>query len=138
MNKQPWEFVVVDDPEMLAKIRQDMTYGRQETPLAILVCVNEEKARNDLNIDSFWIQDCSAVTENILIAVSSLGLGAVWLGVFPVDDFIIALSKTLQLPDHVIPFSLLYIGYPDEQKDAHTKYTEEAVFWQQYGNRYSK
>ncbi|MBI9051017.1 MAG: nitroreductase family protein [Anaerolineaceae bacterium] len=138
MNNQPWEFVVIDDPKILGKVRQQMIFGRQETPLAIAVCGNKRKARNKFSATDFWIQDCSAATQNILLCASSLGLGSVWLGVHPVKIFSAGISRILKLPRHIKPLCIIYLGYPDQEKAAHTKYTEKNVHWQSFGNQGSE
>jgi nitroreductase len=136
MNNQPWEFVVITDPDLLEKIRQTLIFGRHKAPLAIAVCGNKLKARNKLSASEFWIQDCSAAVENLLLAATGLGLGGVWLGVHPVKLFVHAMSKLLKLPRHITPLAVIYLGYPLEQKDAHTKYNPKNVHWQQYGQAY--
>ncbi len=133
MNNQPWEFVVITDPDVLEKIRQTLIFGRQKTPLAIAICGNKLKSKNKLSATEFWIQDCSAAVENLLLAATALGLGGVWLGVHPVKLFSHAIANVLGLPRHIAPLAVVYLGYPAEQKEPHTKYQEKNVYWQRYG-----
>lgn len=84
----------------------------REAPVAILVC-------GDLKLEKhvgYWVQDCAAATENLLLAVHAKGLGAVWLGIFPREERVAGLRKLLSIPDHVIPFSLIPVGVPAESK----------------------
>ena len=124
-NMQPWQFVIIDDRKILDKIPKVHPYATmvREAPLAILVC-------GDLDLDGFggyWVQDCSAATENILIAAQAKGLGGVWLGVYPVEDRVVGLRKLLDIPEQVIPFSLISIGYPAEQKPRSDRYDDSRI-----------
>jgi nitroreductase len=117
VNKIPWEFVVVDDKEMLEKLAKATLYAKmtKDAPLAIVVCGNMERTLNGEGKD-FWIQECSAASENILLAAHSLGLGAVWTGVYPTHDRIRNVSKATALPISIVPFSLIIIGYPENEE----------------------
>jgi len=90
----------------------------REASVAILVCgdLSEEKH------GGYWIQDCSAATQNILIAAHAKGLGAVWLGIYPRKERIDGMRKLLGIPEHVVPLSLISIGYPAEQKPPANRY----------------
>ena len=74
-----------------------------------------------------WVQDCSAATENLLLAAVALGLGTVWLGVYPRDERVSSVRPILGLPDHIIPLNLVSIGHPAEQKPPRTQYDESRV-----------
>lgn len=124
-NGQPWHFIVIDDRKVLEEIPKFHPYSNmlKESPVAIVVCgdVNLEKAKG------IWVQDCSAATENILIAARALGLGSVWLGMFPVDERVAGARKLFGLPDNVIPHSIIAIGYPGETKPQANRYNAERV-----------
>ncbi len=93
-NTKPWEFIVVTDPEAMDKIRSVMLFGKYNAPAAIIVCGNTSVFKNPIGI-RFWVQDCSAATENILLAAVELGLGTVWLGVHPIHNFEKRIAKRL-------------------------------------------
>ena len=97
-----------------------------KSPYCIVVCGNMEQAL-DGNAREYWVQDCSAATENILIAAHSLGLGSVWCGVYPIDDRVDALRKVLRIPDSVIPLNVICIGYPDAPVAPKDKWKPEKV-----------
>jgi nitroreductase len=80
----------------------------------------------------YWIQDCSAAMENILIAASGMGLGSVWIGLHPIPSKVKPVRKVLDIPEHVIPLGVAYVGYPDEFKEPRTQYNEKVVYWQKY------
>jgi len=104
-NEQPWHFVVMDDREILDAIPRFHPYSRmlEEAPMAILVCGDLELQK----YEGYWVQDCSAATENLLIAAQAKGLGAVWLGVYPIEERVAGFRNLLGVPDHVIPFALI-------------------------------
>ena len=133
-NAQPWEFVVVDEPEGLESLRACLPFGRYNNPAAIVVCGNPEIANNSVG-KMYWVQDCSAATENILIAAAGMGLGSVWIGIFPLESRVEAVRKALNIPGGVTPLGAVYIGYPAEQKEARTQYDEHRVHWQIYEER---
>jgi len=134
MNCKPWEFVVVTDPARLAQFRQRLPFGDRNAPAAIVVCGNPGLSTNP-TARLFWIQDCSAATENILIAATGLGLGTVWIGIHPVGPFIRTVRQIVSLPRNVKPLSIVYVGYAETQKPPRTQYDPARVHRQQYGSR---
>jgi nitroreductase len=126
-NRKPWEFVVITEAERMAEIRSALTFGKYDAPAAIVVCGNTSKLKNLLG--AFWVQDCSAATENILLAAVGLGLGTVWLGVHPIHNFKKRVAKVLDLPGHIEPLNVIYVGYPAEEKPARTQYDPKRVHW---------
>jgi nitroreductase len=113
-NQQPWEFVVIMDRKILDEIPKVHPYAQmcKQAPAAILVCGNLERESHR----GFWVQDCSAATQNILIAATEKGLGSVWCGVYPREDRVRGLRKLLAIPDQIIPLALIPIGHPAEKK----------------------
>ena len=83
----------------------------------------------------FWIQDCSAATENILLAATGLGLGAVWIGLYPIKPLTRIVATILSIPEHIVPFCVIHVGHPTKAKDPRTKYNPRKVWWQGYGER---
>jgi nitroreductase len=126
-NLQPWEFIVVDEKDGLDKLKDciDINNGRKyNAPAAFVVCGNTSYIPWESNGE----MDCSAAIENILLAATALGLGAVWIGAVDGD----AIRSLLDIPDHVVVNSVVFFGYPAEHKAPRTQYTEEAVYWQKY------
>jgi len=130
-NCQPWEFIVVTDAEKLGKVRQKCIFARYIAPAAIVVCGNMKLAFKSQEQD-LWIQDCSAATENILIAATDLGLGSVWIGIYPSQSKVDAIKNIFNIPEYVVPLCLVYIGYPAEEKQARTRYNEKRIYWEEY------
>lgn len=126
-NEQPWHFIVIDDRELLEKIRRVHPYASMlsDAALAILVCGDENMELSK----AYWPVDCSAATQNILLSAHALGLGAVWLGVYPRQERQSAIRKIFDLPSHVHPFSLISIGHPAEQKGVPDRFREDRIRW---------
>jgi len=131
-NAQPWEFIVVDDPKVLKKLKLNLPLGRYNSPLCIVVCGSPEITSKKTAARMFWVQDCSAATENILIAAVGLGLGTVWCGVHPVHIFEGRMRAVFDIPKNVTPLGVIQVGYPAEKKEPGTKYQESRVHWQKY------
>jgi nitroreductase len=131
MNIQPWEFVVLTLDDTLDKLRQGLEYGHYNAPAAIIVCKNQNAGRVSKS-EPFWVQDCSAATENILIAAAGLDLGTVWIAVYPRPEVITMVSQIAALPENVTPLNVIYVGYPAEQKDPRTQYEAGRVHWETY------
>lgn len=131
MNLQPWEFVVIQDEAILREIRKTLNFGKMVAPLAIVVCGNLSSIKSSIT-EHFWVQDCSAATENILLAAAGMGLGSVWCGIHPIFKYKNSLSKLLNLPENVHPLNVIYIGYPAEKKEARTQFREDRVHYDCY------
>jgi len=123
-NEQPWHFVIIDDRKILEGIPRFHPYSSmlREAPVAILVCIDL-----DAGTEGFLIQDGSAATENILIAAYAKGLGAVWLGIYPLKERITGMRKLLAIPDRILPLSLISIGYPGERIPRGNRYQASRV-----------
>jgi nitroreductase len=122
-NRKPWQFIVVTERETLDALAEAHPHGKMlfDAPLSISVC-------GDLTeMERYWVQDCSAATENLLLAAVALGLGAVWLGVYPRDERVAAVRRILALPDHITPLNLISIGHPAEEKRPRTQFDDARV-----------
>ncbi len=124
-NQQLWEFIIVEDKKILNEITKIHPYSQmlKNAPLAIVVCADLDKETNK----GYWVQDCAAATENILIAAQYKGLGAVWLGVYPIEGRVKGLKELLNLPVRVIPLSIVSIGHPAEKKEPSNRYNESRI-----------
>lgn len=130
-NCQPWEFIIIDDTQKLSELKEELVFARYNAPAAIVVCGNMELSFKGPGRE-MWVQDCSAAIENMLIAATGIGLGTVWIGVYPLDSNVRAVKRMLNMPEHVTPLGIVYIGYPAEEKEARTRLDEKRVYWQEY------
>ena len=112
-NSQPWSFVVIRDRALLEKLGGSLPNAKMTAtaPVAVVICGVLDKALPG-EAREYWIQDAAAATENFLLAVHALGLGAVWTGVHPISERIRIIREALHLPEGVEPFCLIPFGYP--------------------------
>jgi nitroreductase len=124
-NQQPWHFLIIDDRKLLTVIQTFHPSARMltEADKAILVC-------GDMNLEKFkgyWMIDCAAASENILLAAHGLGLGSCWLGIYPREGRVVGMRKLFQLPHNIIPFAVIALGYPAEEKPRQDRYNKERI-----------
>ncbi len=133
-NEQPWEFLVINDKKIMVEIIKIHQYSTMlmSAPYAILLCGNLHK----LKIEGFWQQDCSAATQNILLKAVNLGLGSVWLGIYPDAHRVDGIGKLFDLPEHIMPFSLIALGYAYESNNIKRDLLASDVFLNKWGNRW--
>ena len=130
VNLQPWHFVVVNDRAKLDELGGDGRQSKmwQESPLVVVVCGNMEKAMEGPG-QAFWVQDCSAATENILLAAHALGLGAVWTACYPIEERMAKVTEVLGLPEHIIPLCVVPVGVPAEQPEVKDKFKPDNIHY---------
>jgi len=129
-NTKPWEFIVLRDEELKEKIAgTNRNWAMlKAAPLGIVVGV---KGHHE-SLAIHYQQECGASTQNILLAAHALGLGAVWLGLYPDEERVSTVRKLCSLPDNVLPVTLIAIGYPTEMPPAHTQFYEDKVHYNRY------
>ena len=135
VNARDWQFIVVQDKEMLNKIAD--ANGRPAEPLrrataGIIVCGDRKKAFQ--GAPDYWVIDHSIACQNIILAARELGIGSVWLGTWPQMNRVEKLSELFGLPEHVIPGSVIALGYSEETNDFPEKnaYDEKAIHWEKF------
>ena len=130
--KDPWEIIVVQDPDLLAEIAAGLPYGKmlKDAPLGFVICGDLQRV-NGQHL-SYLLQDCSACIENLLLALSMLGLGGVWLGIHPREDRIAHVRGLFRLPENVIPIGAVAAGYPAEHPAPRTRFAASRVHRDQW------
>lgn len=129
-NSQPWRFVVVSHPDSMKILSAALPNAKMltEAPAAIIVCGDTDSFLPEGGRD-FWVQDCAAANENLLLQVEGMGLGAVWIGVHPIEERVSAVKKQMNLPENWIPFCVDAIGYPTGIEQPKNKWKPENVLW---------
>ena len=124
-NQRPWHFIVIRDQELLANVPDFHPYAKMVTkaPVSILVC----GAPEDKKWPDFWPQDCSAALQNMLLAARGLGLGTVWAGIYPLEERIVATRNLFGIPENVIPFAIMPIGWPKDEFTAKDRFEPELI-----------
>jgi nitroreductase len=129
---RPWAFIGITDRAVLDALQEQLPYAKMLDKAGAAVIVCGIPSEGVPGRPGYWVQDCAAATQNILLAAESMGLGAVWTGVHPNDDRENLVRKIVNLPDSVVPLNVIPIGYPtgvDKPKD---KYNPEKIHWQRW------
>jgi nitroreductase len=119
-NQQSWRFVVVTEATQRELLSQATPYSAMiaRAPVAIVVC-GDTRAEKHLG---YWVQDCSAAIENLLLAAHAIGLGAVWIGVHPIAERAQNVRVACEIPEGVEPMSMIALGNPVENKPPSERY----------------
>jgi len=126
-NERPWHFVVVRDASTRARLSQISEWSgpMAGAQVGVVVCGDTEALRRPGTV--YWIFDCAAALENMLVAAVGRGLGAVWLGIHPTPERIDAVRELLALPEHVEPLGMVALGWPAENKPPAERYDESRI-----------
>lgn len=127
-NKRPWQFYVVTDPEIIKELRGASRFTGITAPAAIVVCGDLRHAL-PMQLADYWVQDCSAATENILLAAVDLGLGAVWCGIYPQKRPQERVRELLGLNDKLMPLNVIWIGHPADTPSPRDQYDADRVHY---------
>lgn len=132
INLQPWELIVFDDEDTLDFMVDLHEYSKmfKTATAGIVVCGNMDRTIE--NYRQLWVQDCSACTQNILLAIEALGLGGVWLGIYPVEERCRKLTDYYNLPDNIVPFAVIAIGHPSGDEKSRDKWDENKLHWNKW------
>jgi nitroreductase len=124
-NEQPWHFIVIRERAVLDEIARVHPHAKMlaHAPLAFAVLGDPSVEKHE----GYWVQDCSAATQNILIAATSRGIGTVWIGVYPREDRIAEMRRWLDVPEGIVPFAFIGVGHPSEEKPPSERFDEERV-----------
>ena len=130
MNMQPWRFVVVTDQKVKDKLAVGFNKMIAKAPVVIIVC---GKTTNKLGApNKNWTADCAASTENLLLAVEALGLGAVWTACYPYEDRMNPTVEALGLPENISPYCIVPIGHPAGNDKPKDKWKPENIHYEKW------
>lgn len=129
-NQQPWHFVVLRRRERLDALAEVLPFGKmlRQAPLGIVVCADAGLEQSV----GYWVQDCAAATQNILLACHALGLGAVWIGVYPREERVTAVRRLLNLPAAVTPLCAIAVGHPAERPAPADRFRPDRIHEEQW------
>jgi nitroreductase len=125
-NSQPWRFVVIDDRQALDQVPGINPYAEmaRRAPLAILICADPSLEKSP----GYWMLDCAAAAQNMLLAAHGLGLGAVWCGVYPRQPRVEGFRRLLGVPEEIVPHSLIVLGYPAVSPPPEDRFQPDRVY----------
>jgi nitroreductase len=126
-NSQSWEFVVINDRKLLDQLAVVHPYAKmlKYAPMAVMVCGNKSIEERE----GYLSQNCSAATQNLMLAAHSLGLGSVWLGVYPKTERVDPIHQLMKLPEHILPISLVAVGWPDEVRPKPERFDRKKIHY---------
>lgn len=129
-DEQPWQFIIIRNKSTMLEFPKFHQYAQmlKNAPVAIVVC-------GDLNrqtYEGFWIQDCSAAIQNMLLQITEIGLGSVWVGIYPDEKRVDKTKEILDLPENIVPVAVLPIGIPGEIKSATSRYDKNKVHYEKW------
>lgn len=124
-DRRPWEFIIVTDRKLLDAMGEGLPLARmlKDAKQAIIVCGDTVKSENA------WYLDCSAAAQNILLAAESMGLGAVWTAAYPYPDRIKVVREVLNLPNHLVPLTVIPVGYPQGSEKPKVKFNKQQIHY---------
>ncbi|MBN2275481.1 MAG: nitroreductase family protein [Bacteroidales bacterium] len=130
VDKQPWHFIVFRNMETRKRIVEFHPNASMltEADTVILVCYDENLQHDE----GYGPVDCSAATQNILLAAHAMGLGAVWVGIYPRQNRIAATHRLFSLPENIKPFSMISLGYPAEKKFFPKRFKRERIHYEKW------
>ncbi|MBR1509517.1 MAG: nitroreductase family protein [Bacteroidales bacterium] len=143
MNVQPWRFVVVKDQAVKDALCKD-SFNKMigQAPVVIVVCGETTVLRRPRGAaedaepvamdNGNWTADCAAATENLLLAVEALDLGAVWTACYPYEDRMKPTREALNLPEGITPYCIVPIGHPAAQEAPKDKWKEENIHYERW------
>lgn len=122
---EPWHFVLIRDRNLMTRVTDFHPHAHmlEQAQVAVAICGDTTSG----SLPGRWPLDCAAATENILIAANALGLGACWVGIYPVEERIRGLRDLLGIPEHVVPLSMVALGYPAEEKKPAARFRPERI-----------
>ena len=130
-NVQPWRFYMVTDRAVLNQLAEGLPFAKMldHAPLAIIVAGDTSAGDPEGEQIHNWVMDCSAASQNLLLAAHAMGLGALWTGVYPYQARIDSVRAILNIPEHIIPLNVIPIGYPAEEPQPKDKWDAGKVIF---------
>jgi nitroreductase len=130
MNLQAWQFIVIDDKQILAETIKSIPYAEmlRQSAAAIILCGDSLVEKNE----SWLLQNCSAAIQNILLSAHGLGIGSCWIAIHGMDDVYRNIKTQFKLPENIVPFSLISLGYPDEVVTAEERFKQDKIHYNKW------
>jgi len=124
-NEQPWEFYITENPDIMEKLSHADQYASPaaNAPMVIVLCYN----KNRLQYKDFPMIDMAVCAENLMIQAAALNLGTVFLSIAPLPERMKLVSSVLQLPDTIVPFVIIPVGYPSYETKQENRYDSSRI-----------
>lgn len=130
MNLQAWQFILIDDKNVLIETIKSIHYAEmlKQSAAAILVCGDSAIEKNE----SWLLQNCSAAIQNILLSAHGLGIGSCWIAIHGMDDVYKNIKSQFKLPENIVPVSLISLGYPDETVTTEERFKQDKIHYNKW------
>lgn len=130
MNLQAWQFIVIDEKEILIETIKSIPYAEmlKQSSAAIIVCGDNAVEKNE----SWLLQNCSASIQNILLSAHGLGIGSCWVAIHGMDDVYKNVRVQFKLPENIVPVALIALGYPDEKVEAEERFKQDKIHFNKW------
>ena len=129
-----FRFIIVDDPSLIDQLGTELPYSKMLlTARHAIIVASDLSIAYDAASSDYWVQDCSAAAENILLAAKALGLGACWTAAHPRPERVALVKKILVLPEHIRPLCVIAIGIPSGEDKPRDKYNAAHVHFNKWG-----
>lgn len=130
MNLQAWQFILIDDKNILIETIKSIPYAEmlKQSAAAILVCGDSAVEKNE----SWLIQNCSAAIQNILLSAHGLGIGSCWIAIHGMDDVYKNIKDQFGLPENIVPVSLISLGYPEETVITKERFKQDKIHYNKW------
>ena len=130
MNLQAWQFIVIEDKDVLIETIKSIPYAEmlKQSAAAILVCGDSLVEKNE----SWLLQNCSAAIQNILLSAQGLGIGSCWIAIHGMNDVYKNIKAQFKLPENIVPVSLISLGYPDEVIKAEERFKQDKIHFNKW------
>jgi len=126
INRQPWEFYIIKNKDVQETLKSAMPYSKYNSDLLIVVCGNLSK-EIFIKSQEFFVEDCSAAIENMLISATDLGVSSCWTAVYPSEKRMNSVREILKIKKSIIPFAIVHFGYCNDEFIENTKYNEKKI-----------
>jgi len=128
LDLRPWHFIAVRKRKLLDKLADVHKYAHplEEAPVAIIVCGDQEVS------ERHWVEDTCVATQNLLLAATALGLGGVWISLYPKNKHQEYVRELLNIPKHVGVLCAVALGHPTEQLEETAPYDPERIHWEKW------
>lgn len=130
-NERPWQFVIVRDRGKLLDLAKATPFAKPLSGASVGLVVAAD--RREMKYPGFWVIDCSAAIQNLLLAAHAVGLGGVWIGVHPVAPFRWRVRRLVGLPRYIVPHSLVALGHPVRVPEPVDRFDEARLHSERWG-----
>lgn len=127
-NYQPWEFIVLRDKEKIKLIKEFHRHAKMTEDAGTIIVVSGDTTRQTNR--GFLVSDTSAAIQNMLLTAHGLGLGAVWCGIYDINEYIVNISEILNLPENILPVGMVVVGNKAKDRSPRDRYDENKIHFE--------